>query len=176
MATTTGTPSPTPTSAVGQCEEKLVNGDFSSGRSGWLFGNLARLESRGYSNPNSAYLSHNEDYVAQKVDIPVDATSITIRFWMDLGSFDTSPVGNDVLWVEFSDLGLEPLWPVGGFDNTDADDVDGWEEHSFTLSGTALNLLRGQTVYFDLFLELNDDELQTWAYLDDFSLQVCRGQ
>jgi hypothetical protein len=187
----TSTPTPTPT--FDPCQEGIDNGGFEFAGD-WTFGGAypadytsfehhmgLRAARLGIAPPAAPFYSHSTVY--QSVSIPLNAESVTLRFWWKRFTEGTamgrmshpalaegttlSTLGYDEDLQEVLLLDdrlrnvLEILWRGRSNDGV-------WVEETFDLSGW-----RGYTVelYFNAY---NDDAAdRTWMYVDDVSVEVC---
>ena len=111
-----------------------------------------------------------EDYIWQEVDIPADATDVTIDFWYQLSTDETYAEADYFcygIWDQtVTILYVEP--PC--FDFGLLGDVD-WAEETYSLTVEELTEVAGQTVLFS-FVVLTDDSLPSRAWVDDTALYV----
>jgi len=125
-----------------------------------------------YSGSWSAHLgnyNNADDDIWQQVDIPADATDVTIDFWCRLRTDET--------WY-YADYFCYGLWDQTGntayvqrcVDFGQTGDVD-WTQETYSLSADELNSVKGQTVLMGFTVE-TDDSLTSRAWVDDTALNV----
>ena len=162
--------------AVRGCTDVLVNGDF-EGTGGWieysrsgasLISNFPPPSGAYHSGERGAYLGDDNnahDYIAQTVEIPGNAISVTLSYWWQVESDEDPAVPGDFLTVTVdSPLGTV-LAAVDTLSSANAGTT--WQEHRIDLSA-----YRGRriTLRFDV---RTDASLPTAFFLDDIALDVC---
>jgi len=170
-------PTPWPT-AAGNCQELLVNGGFEAGAQGWFLGPtkavpglVADPRHAGNAAMRLGIVSGGSvnafSSVRQTVNIPSDAVSADLTYWVYLMSTETVAGGKDhqeLVYLGTADNSTIALpWRV-------------WHENTRAWTPLRNDLLayRGQSliVYFDVYNDgINGD---TAMILDDVSLRVCR--
>ncbi len=162
-------PGPTPTLPVQPCPNILPGGDFEGPlEPPWgLFGEAQVSTARAHSGVHSLrLLGSNGGFseVGAALELPSDATSVTLSLWWYVESGDPNP-GADTLTVAVGGPGGEE--PLETFSNTSP--RDSWQHSRYALSGRA-----GQPVGLTLFAHSDPDNVTTF-FVDDVELQVCTG-
>jgi len=155
--------------------ERLTNGSFSSGTSGWtLVGDFwAGTNFSNYRTPpgyaaggvNSEGLPINNaaGWMYQTVTIPSGATSATLSFWYNITSYNPGPNKVDFLTVYVSDSGGNWLdWII--YSNLDRTYLGDYKKKTFDLTAH-----KGKTVTIK-FLATSDYSNTTTFRIDDVSL------
>jgi len=109
------------------------------------------------------------DQFWQQVDIPADATDVTIDFWYRLRTDETWPYADYFcygIWNQTGDTAF--VQRCADFGQTG--DVD-WTEETYSLDATELADVVGQTVLLG-FLVQTDSSLTSRAWVDDTALYV----
>jgi len=157
--------------------ERITNGSFSSGTSGWtLWGDFwagtdvpenshtvpgyaaGGVDSNGYPKDN-AY-----GYMYQTVTIPSNATSATLSFWYNITSQETGSSPYDVLNVTIQNSSGGYLATVAVFSNLNKDTLGVYSQKSFDVTP-----YKGQTIRVH-FLSTTDSSFTTIFRIDDVSL------
>ena len=183
-ATPTGTVSPTPTATVTgsppptstptatatpgvPCENILSHGDFEAGLlPPWgTAGSTQVTTAHAHGGAHSARLggaNNAMDELFAGVELPPDATSITLSYWWYVESTDPDPQA-DLLTVLVGGPGGEVVVET----LTSGSAKDAWHQTTFDLSSYA-----GQQVGVMFHAETNQAD-PTSFYLDDVQVQVC---
>jgi len=91
-----------------------------------------------------------EDYIWQEVDIPADATDVTIDFWYQLSTDETYTEADYFCYVIYDQTGTTD-YVSGCLDFGLMGDVD-WTEETYSLTAEELAEVADQTVLFSLGL------------------------
>ncbi len=153
------------------CTELIQNGGFEADSRGWIENSAQGYPLVSDFNPRtgrySAYLggvNNADDRISQRITLPADAASITLRAWWYLataetaGAFDTMTV-----WLLREDF--QPLAQLAQVDNTYP--VGVWDQIVADLSSYA-----GQTVIVQ-FAGRTDESNISDFYVDDVSVSAC---
>jgi murein DD-endopeptidase MepM/ murein hydrolase activator NlpD len=158
-----------------QPTERIINGHFSSGTSGWSksgdfwIGSAANYR----SSPNyaaggvdsSGYPKNNAlGSMYQTITIPSNATSATLSFWYNISSSDSNTTPYDVLNVTVQNSSGGHLASVAIYSNTNANG-------SYTQKTYDLLSFKGQTIRIN-FLATSDNVDKTVFRIDDVSLMA----
>ncbi|QQE79883.1 protease pro-enzyme activation domain-containing protein [Alicyclobacillus sp. SO9] len=155
-------------SGGGTTQTQLIqNGGFESGTSPWVESSSGGYQLIDTTNPHtgsySAYLAgynNANDSIYQTISIPSSATKVTLSYWTDVQTTETTH-SYDFLKVELRDANGNVLKTI----QTQSDaTATGWKSQSFDISGYA-----GKTVevYFD---GTNDSSNPTDFFVDDVSV------
>ena len=156
--------------------ERLTNGSFSSGTSGWTLvsdfwagTNLYNYYTYpGYSagGVDSTGLPKNKaaGWMYQTVTIPSGATSATLSFWYNITSEETGSTSYDVLNVTIKNSIGNYLATVAVISNLNQSSLGSYKKITFDMTP-----YKGQTVRIH-FLATTDDYLNTVFRIDDVSL------
>ena len=189
-ATVTPTATPTSTPLPSACVELISNGGFEQNL-GWTF--TATATTAGYttqlahSGVRSARLgvvggmqmagprawgldgrfapaAASYSTALQSITLPATAASITLRFWYNPGTEDSSG-DNQAVWL----LAANTSYPPRARLLTVLENDRVWKERAFDLTAYAGESLR---LYFQVY---NDDVAaqRTWMFVDDISLLAC---
>lgn len=157
-----------------QPTERITNGNFSSGTSGWSksgdfwIGSAANYR----SSPNyaaggvdsSGYPKNNAvGWMYQTVTIPSNATSATLSFWYNISSSDNN-TNSDNMLVTIQNSSGGYLAIVATYSNTNANG-------SYAQKTYNMLSFKGQTVRIN-FLATSDNEKTTTFRVDDVSLMA----
>jgi len=163
---------PSPSSQI----ERLTNGSFSSGTSGWtLVGdfwagtNLSNYHtSPGYAagGVNSAGSPKNNaiGWMYQTVTIPSGATSVTLSFWYNITSEELGSTAYDVLNVTIQNSAGNYLATVAVLSNLNKSSLGSYNKVTFDATS-----YKGQTIRVN-FLATTDEFVYTVFRIDDVSL------
>ncbi len=153
------------------CTELVQNGGFEQGSLGWIESSaqgyplVSDFNSR--TGRYSAYLggvNNADDRISQRIALPADATSITLRAWWYLATAETAGVFDTMtVWLLREDL--LPLAQLVQVDNTYP--VGMWDQIAADLSAYA-----GRTVILQ-FAGLTDESNISDFYVDDVSVSAC---
>ncbi|HFD39337.1 MAG TPA: hypothetical protein ENJ31_05755, partial [Anaerolineae bacterium] len=110
-----------------------------------------------------------DDQFWQQVDIPADATSMTIDFWYRLRTDETWPYVDYFCYGIWNQAG-DTAYVLHCADFGQTGDVD-WDEETYSLDATELMSVTGQTVLMG-FLVQTDSSLSSRAWVDDTALYV----
>lgn len=143
--------------------EKLVNGGFESGASGWDGANWSIHTWTGTAAPRtgtwSSWLGGAAapivESLRQTVTIPAGCTSSTLSAWVKIDTAETLPIAYDTLTVKVGSTKL------GRLSNVDAG--------PYRLRTFDVGAFAGQTVTVS-FIAREDIDVQTSFILDDLSL------
>ena len=162
---------PLPTTQI----ERITNGSFSSGKTGWAFvgdfwagTNFDYWHTRyGYAaggvNSDGLPINNAAGWMYQTVTIPSGATSATLSFWYNITSYNPGPNKVDFLTVYVSDSEGNWLdWII--YSNLDRTDLGDYKKKSFDLTAH-----KGKTVTIK-FLATSDYSNTTTFRIDDVSL------
>ena len=156
--------------------ERLTNGSFSSGASGWtLVGDFwaGTYLSNYYTSPgysaggvDSTGLPKNKavGWMYQNVTIPSGATSATFSFWYNITSEETGSTAYDIINVTIQNSTGNYLATVKVLSNLNKSSLGSYKKITFDITP-----YKGQTVRIH-FLATTDDYLQTVFRIDDVSL------
>ncbi len=163
----------TGTSLLGT-EQLLQNPGFETGFwDPWeTFGSPALTDTESHSGFWSAELggyNDADDEIWQEVDIPADATNVTIDFWVQLSTDETDTEVDYFCYVIYDQTGTTD-YVSDCFDFGLMGDVD-WAEETYSLTAEQLADVAGQTVLFS-FVVLTDESLPSRAWVDDTALYV----
>ena len=102
------------------------------------------------------------DTLYQQFDISAGVSNVTVNYWYAVTTYETYR-GYDFFCASLQTTGGNLLVDLGCMDAVDTDAY--WHEYVYTLSGTELNAVRGQTVrlVFDLY---NDSSLGSYGWVD----------
>lgn len=156
--------------------ERITNGSFSSGTSGWTLSgdfwagtNYSNYRtSPGYaaggvdssgSAKNNAY-----GYMYQSVTIPSNATSATLSFWYNITTNETTSGYFDTLNVTVQDSSGNFLASVAVLGNNDKGNVGSYSQKSMNVTS-----YKGQTIRVN-FLATTDSNNTTVFRIDDVSV------
>ena len=150
------------------CAEKVTNGSFESGYTGWTSYSSNGYGLLGYfSETHEGIISalfgggdNETSSMEQAINIPTDAHFASLTFWHKLLYFDC---GADVFHVKVNGSVFQTI------DICTTNGATDWEREIVDLSaykGTT------PTVKIELICNATND---TWVYLDDISLFVCEG-
>ncbi|GJQ47880.1 MAG: hypothetical protein HKUEN01_02660 [Candidatus Kuenenia stuttgartiensis] len=154
--------------------ERITNGSFSSGTSGWTLSsdfwagtNLSNYRtSPGYAagGVDSSGTPKNNAYgsMYQAVTIPSNATSATISFWYNITTSNES--GYDALYTVIKNSSGSHLATVATFSNADKGTLGSYSKKSLDVTS-----YKGQTVTI-YFLAMTDSANTTVFRIDDVSL------
>ena len=154
--------------------ERIVNGSFSSGSSGWtLVGDFwAGTNFSNYRTPpgyaaggvDSTGVAKNgaNGQMYQNVNIPSNATSATLSFWYNITSQETGSTAYDVLNVTIADSSGNYLATVAVLSNVNQN--TGYQQVTFNATP-----YKGQTIRIN-FLATTDSTNTTVFRIDDVSL------
>ena len=163
--TTTAAPTATPTDVP--CTNILPHGGFESGiQVPWATAGDSKVTTeQAHGGISSVRLGGDNtatDEVFAGIDLPSEATSITLRYWWYVESSDPEPDSDRLVVV------IEPPGSVVTVETiTNQSARDGWYLSTFDLTSLA-----GQTVSLTFHAETNESEPTTF-YVDDVELQVC---
>lgn len=156
-------------SSTGGTTERVTNGGFESGTTGWS-GNTGDIGSfsgeTAYEGSKFAWMGGNGSAVTEKltqaVVIPSTATSATLSFALHIDTAESGSTAYDKLTVSVKNSAGTTLATLATYSNVNA--ASGYQLHSF-------NLLpyKGQTVTLS-FSETEDSSLQTSFVLDKVSV------
>jgi len=170
-----GLPAVSPASVAVLGTSQLVqNGGFETGSwAPWsTYGYPALVNDVQHSGTWSAHMG-NDDYahddIWQEVNIPANATDVTIDFWYRLRTDET---------YEDSDYFYCGIWDQSGFsayvlrwaDFGQTGDMD-WTRETYSLTPAELASVMGQTVLLGFFVQ-TDFSLPSRAWVDDTALYV----
>jgi hypothetical protein len=156
---------------VPTCVERIVNGGFEDGVTGWLQSSAGANNLISVFNPHSgtwgAYLggaNQADDKVTQQVALPATAVSITLTAWWAIATEEQN-VGFDKMTVSVLKPDGTLLADLLSVDSSAT--VNLWEQAVLDLAG-----YRGQPVIVQ-FRATTDASNLTDFYLDDVSLIAC---
>lgn len=173
-------PTPSPTVPTG-CANLLTNGDFENDGS-WILGPSVLLPQYTTSqkhggtramqlgNPPASGQANRGSYssIRQLVNIPADATAVTLRWWHLYGSAEavagdpgTASDRQEVLLLTPDERVLAVLQRVRRNES-------GWQQETVDLTP-----YRGQSFYLYFNVYNNGNSAATWAYIDDVQLDTC---
>lgn len=152
--------------------EKIINGGFESGATGWT-------QTAGVITSSTSVAAHGgswkawlcgygtatTEYLSQDVAIPATATQADFSFWLDVSTSDPSTTtAYDTLKVQVRNTAGTVLATLATYSNLDA--PGGYTKKSFSLLG-----YKGQTVRL-YFLGTENAQYATSFVVDDASLLV----
>ncbi|WP_119719326.1 Ig-like domain-containing protein [Cognatilysobacter tabacisoli] len=152
--------------------ERLTNGGFEAGKTGWTASNGVITKNTTYAARTgtwkawlNGYGSANTEFVYQSVAIPAAATSATLGFWLRVASAETTTTtAFDTVKVQLRNGSNAVIATLGTYSNLDKGST--YVQRSFDVSA-----YRGQTVrvYFE---GVEGAQVATSFLLDDVSLQT----
>jgi hypothetical protein len=137
-----------------------------------IWGSSTLTSTISHSGSWSAHMGNYDDAhdeIFQWVDIPADATDVTIDFWAQLRT-DENLAEVDYFLYSIWDQTWTTPYILRGFDLGLTGDVD-WAEETYSLTPEELANVAGQTVAFDLMVVTNDS-LPSRVWVDDMALYV----
>jgi hypothetical protein len=151
------------------CAEKLVNGGFEAGATGWTQNSANDLISSFYPHSGTwgAYLggvNNADDTLAQQVALPADAMTITLTAWWAIAT-EEAGVGFDRMIASLRRPDGALLADLFTVDSSSTANV--WDQAELDVTN-----YRGQTVILQ-FHATTDASNLTDFYLDDISLVAC---
>ena len=166
MVTPTSTPTPTATPTP-TCENILPYGDFEGGvLPPWgAIGGTQITTTQAHGGTHSARLGSANNAVDElfaSVELPPDATSVTLSYWWYVESADPDP-NADIMVVVVGDEGSEVVVEI----LTNSSPRDAWHQSTFDMGSYA-----GQGTGLTFHAETNEAN-STSFYLDDVEVQVC---
>jgi subtilase family serine protease len=152
----------------GTQSQLIQNGGFENGTSPWVESSSGGYQLIDSTNPHtgndSAYLggyNNANDSIYQKISVPSTASSVTLSYWTDVETTETSHA-YDFLKVQVRNTSGKVLKTL----QTQSDaTASGWKSQSFDLSA-----YKGQTVEVN-FVATNDYSNPTDFFVDDVSVQ-----
>ena len=153
----------------------ISNGSLESGSAGWaMAGNFYADVTHPYPHTGAgyAYLSQpggnpGNNLVGsmyQQFTVPAAATSVTLTYWYNITTTETSGIPNDVLNVTIQNSSGQYLAGVGVYSNLNSGTVGVYSEASYDLSS-----FKGQTIRLNLFGTTNGSYPTTFR-IDDLSV------
>lgn len=162
--------------AASGCRQALNNDDF-EGTGGWVeYSSLRASLISSFPPPSGAYHSgqfgayladynNAHDHIAQEVTLPANATEVTLRYWWQVETAESTLRPYDFLTVTVDAVSGTPLATLEVLSNQDVGPA--WQQSVHDLLA-----YRGQTV--SLRFEARTDANRTTAFfLDDVQLRVC---
>ena len=137
-----------------------------------IWGSSSLTSDISHSGSWSAHMANYddaEDYIWQEVDIPADATDVTIDFRYQWSTDETTAEA-DYFCYSISDQTLTTDYVVCCEDLGSTGDVD-WANEIYSLTPGELADVAGQTVLFS-FLVVTNDSLPSRVWVDDTALYV----
>jgi len=154
------------------CDERIANGGFEVGSTGWsqasARGNDLISDYYPHSGTWGAYLggvNDADDKIAQPITLPTTAVSITLTAWWAIAT-EEAGVGFDRMTVSLLKPDQTLLANLLSVDSSAT--VNFWEQAELDLTD-----YRGQTVILQIHATTDASNL-TDFYVDDVSLTVCR--
>jgi len=159
------------------CVDLIVNGDFESD-GGWeeyssqglhLISSFPPPSQSYHSGSRGAYLAdynNAEDRIYQEIALPADAISVTLTYWWQVDTEESSDLPRDALTVTLDAPLGTPITVLGVHSNLDAEAV--WHQAEVDLSA-----YRGRTVVLR-FEARTDGSLPTGFFIDDVSVITCQ--
>ncbi len=170
----------------------LVNGSFEQGLTGWHANTIAGTSSAGIlagSYPNKSVEFNSKWYayvgdrtsdlnnsigsVFQVFDVPANATTATLSFWLNVTTYEDVPLAYDLLDVTLRSYPADALLStLNTYDNSDSITTDN-EDGRYTLKTLPIDLttLRGQTILLQFYAD-TDNTGSTIFRIDDVDLAV----
>jgi hypothetical protein len=166
------TPPVSPNEEEGGVTQLIANSSFEDGVTGWS-GTVADIGSyqgqQARVGSNFAWMggtgkAHSET-LYQNVTIPASAHSLTLSFWLRLGTDEvTTTNANDKLYVQIRDKDSHVLKTLATYSNLDS--ATGWRQKTFDVSAFA-----GQDVQV-YFRMVEDQGKATSFHIDDVTLTI----
>lgn len=158
--------------AANVCVELVQNGGFEAGSQGWIENSAQGYPLVSDFNPRtgrySAYLAgvnNADDRISQKITLPADSVSITLRAWWYLATAETAGVFDTLtVWLLREDF--QPLAQLAQVNNTYP--VGMWDQIVADLSSYA-----GRTVILQFAGRTDENNISDF-YVDDVSVSACR--
>ncbi len=147
--------------------DKIVNGTFEAGTTGWsgttgAIGNWSSYNEPAYEGLKAAYLGGNgkttTETLYQTVSIPSSATSATLGYYLHIDTKETSSSAYDKLSVKLRTASGSPLKTLVTYSNAHA--AAGYQLRTFDLSA-----YKGQTV--QIYFEMTEDSILATSFLVD---------
>ncbi len=167
------TSTPALLTVTGQPLEKLVNGGFEQGSTGWggtagVVANWITYGEPSYEGLNAAYLGGNgrtaTEVLYQTVTLPATLTQATLSFWLHISTKETGSTVYDTLTLRLKNSAGAVLKSLATYSNTQA--AGGYQLRTFDVSA-----YKGQTI--QIHFEMKEDSaLSTSFLLDKASLLV----
>jgi aqualysin 1 len=164
---------PPPSSGCSQSVQLIANPDFEKSNTGWSSSQGVITSSPTYparSGSTKAWLNGygeiSTDFIYQNVDIPSNACSATLSFWLWIDTTETENVVYDRLRVQVFDSSGTLLKTLGMFTNLNG--TSGYFQKNFDLMP-----FKGQTVRIR-FLGKEDEAYSTSFLIDDVTLNIKR--
>lgn len=152
--------------------ERIVNGGFESGKTGWTATSGVITKSSTYAARTgvwkawlNGYGSTNTEYAYQTVSIPATASSATLTFWLRVASAETTTTtAYDTLKLQVRSTGNAVLSTLGTYSNLNKGST--YVQRTFDVSAW-----KGQTirVYFE---GKEGSQVATSFLVDDVSLKT----
>ncbi len=152
--------------------ERIVNGGFESGKTGWAASNGVITKSNSYAGHSGSwkawlngYGTTNTEYLRQSVAIPATTTRATLSFWLRVASDETSTTtAYDTLKVQVRNSSGSVLATLRTYSNLD-------KGNSYVQRSFDLLAYKGQTI--QLYFEGKEGALVVTSFLiDDVSVQT----
>ena len=173
------TPTADPNSPPSQCQELALNGSFESVEDDpiWGFGVTASpptfTSERVHSGESALYLGimeqkddrNSQSLVKQLISIPADAQSATLSYWYNPVSadFNNGDAQGGLIYNNNETVVLRKLM-------RDLSDEQLWSQQTDDLSAFI-----GEDIILYFYVENDGNGLPSGMYLDDVSVEVCRG-
>lgn len=158
---------------LGTVYERLVNGGFEQGATGWAgtTGDINRWSGQPpYEGLYSAWMGGNAAAITetlyQTVTIPADATVATLKFALHIDSADTGTVANDLFSVQIRSTTGALLRNLATYSNLNS---TGSTTPRYQIRTFDVSAFKGQTVRV-FFTETENASLQTSFSVDSVSL------
>lgn len=174
----TPTPGATPTPPGPGCRNVLINGDF-EGAGGWMtYSALGEPVISSFPPPSGTYHSGNKgayladynnarDFIAQQVNIPVNATRVVLQYWWQVETQESTVRAYDSLTVAVDRPFGHAVEVLNTISNQDVGPV--WH-----VSAHDLRRYRGRTVALRWEAQ-TDANRPTAFYVDDVTVLMCVG-
>ncbi len=159
------------------CSDLIVNGDFESD-GGWneysaqgihLISSFPPPSQSYHSGSRGGYLAdynNAHDRLSQEIVLPTDAVTVTLVYWWQVDTEESSDLPRDAMTVTLDALPGTPVAVLNVHSNLDAAAV--WHRAEADLS-----TYRGRTLVLR-FEARTDGSLPTGFFIDDVSVIACR--
>ena len=158
---------------VGTVYERLVNGGFEQGATGWSgsTGDISTWSGQpAYEGTKSAWMGGNAAAITetlyQTVTIPASATRATLKFALHIDTADSGAVANDVFKVQIRSTANAVLSTLASYSNLNS---TGSTTPRYQVRTFDVSAFKGQTIRV-YFTETENASLQTSFSLDSVSL------